>query len=62
MKCDMASDQETDTSYTMDTIFSDRFKRRTPQNAEVVSPSDDVTPGDGLYDQGCRGGGQSKSL
>ena len=50
MRSDMVSDQETDTSYTMDTIFSVRFKRRTPQNAEVVSPRDDVTPVDGLYD------------
>ena len=31
MRCDMVSDQETDTSYTMDTIFSVRFKRRTPR-------------------------------
>ena len=26
MRCDMVSDQETDTSYTMDTLFSDRFQ------------------------------------
>ena len=57
MKCDMASDQETNTSYTMDTIFSDRFKRRTPQNAEIGSPRADVAPVSGLYDQIYRSGG-----
>ena len=51
MKCDMVSDQETDTSCTMDTIFSDRFKGRTPQNAEIVSLLDDVSAVDGLYGQ-----------
>ena len=38
--------------------------KTTQKNAEfeVDSLLDDVSPGDGLYDQRCRSGGQSKSL